>query len=81
MVKTEDIASCQQVQNDIINELEQHGCSNRDVFGCRLALEETLVERLREKAAGNEPVTIEIGLRGSGDKLQLIIAGQLRYET
>ena len=70
----------QNVAREIVHELQQHDYTSRDIFGCRLGLEEALVESIRTKASIEESETIEVSCRGTTDRLQLHVAGQLRYE-
>ena len=70
----------QKVAEDVVYELQQRDYTNRDMFGCRLGLEEALVEIICTKDSADESETVEISCRGTTDRLQLYVAGQLRYE-
>jgi hypothetical protein len=70
-----------EVAENVNQELQRYDYSNRDLFGCRLCLEEALVEQLHTKSGADESGNIEITCGGTIDGFQLYVAGQLRYES
>jgi hypothetical protein len=70
----------QKVAEELVHELQERDYTSRDIFGCRLGLEEGLVESIGTWVSVDESVTIEISCRGTTGRLHLYVAGQLRYE-
>jgi hypothetical protein len=71
----------QEVAENVIQELRRRDYGSQELFGCRLGLEEALVERIHTKSAADDSGNIEITCGGTIYGFQLYVAGQLRYES
>lgn len=58
-----DTAAALEVQERIVQRLESLGYPARDVFGCRLALEEALVNAIKHGNANDPTKSVRIGWR------------------
>jgi hypothetical protein len=70
-----------EIEENVEQELQRYDYSERDLFGCRLCLEEALVDQLHTKSGADHSGNIEITCGGTISGFQLYVAGQLRYDS
>ena len=71
-----DTAAAMTVQDQIIGHLEALEYPQRDVFGCRLALEEALVNAIKHGNQSDPAKTVSIHCRIARDRFEVEIADQ-----
>jgi serine/threonine-protein kinase RsbW len=71
-----DTAAALEVQERIVSRLEELGYPPRDVFGCRLALEEALVNAIKHGNANDPDKTVRIQCRIAVDQFIIEIEDQ-----
>lgn len=74
-------AELREVSENVGQELQRYEYKDRDLFHCRLCLEEALVDQLHAESGADESGNIEIMCGGTIYGFQLYVAGQLRYDS
>lgn len=74
-------AALREVAENVEQELQRYDYSKRDLFHCKLRLEEALVDQIHAESGADESGNIEIMCGGTIDGFQLYVAGQLRYDS
>jgi hypothetical protein len=74
-----DIPSAEDVTNELIKTVNHRGYTPRNIFGLRLALEEALVKRIKERDISEAPTDIEFLCRATTTDLELLVDGEIVF--